>query len=177
MPEGDDMDRIRQALGVASLILVVAGCSGAASPATGSSPSAPSAAETAAGGGAEGGANGYEGNVITSGGYAATWTVSPDMTAQPFNAANNPTLTSDKGTFGNIKVMPDGSVSFGSAADGFPGQLTGSGATTTLDATGAFVCSFTVDTDLATADGATVHLAGTMTVHWHPEGSGGLNCP
>jgi hypothetical protein len=99
------------------------------------------------------------------------------MPSGPFNSANNPTLTSDKGTFGNIKVMPDGSVSFGSAAEGFPGQLEGTGATTTLDATGAFVCSFTVDTDLATTDGKTLHLAGTMTAHWHPEGVGDLSCP
>ncbi len=171
------MDRPRQALGVATLILVIAGCSSSASPTTDASTPQPAPGGTAAGGGSAGGANGYEGNVVTSGGYAATWTVSPDMEANPFNGLNNPTLTSDKGTFGNIKVMPDGSVSFGSAADGFPGQLTGTGATTTLDATGAFVCSFTVDSDLATADGTKVHLAGTMTVHWHPEGLGDLNCP
>jgi len=68
-------------------------------------------------------------------------------------------------------------VSFGSGASDFPGQLVGSGLKTTLDATGAFVCAFTVDTNVATTEGKTLDIAGTMTVHWHPEGVGDLSCP
>jgi len=172
------MNRRRLALGVASLI-VIAGCSGTASPSTnGSTPQAAAGGGSVqpAGGGGDGG-NGFEGSLVTSSGYDATWTVAPDMEAGPFNSVNNPSLVSDKGTYGNVKVDPDGSVSFGSGATDFPGQLTGTGATTTLDASKAFVCSFTVDTDLATTDGKKVHVAGTMTVHWHPEGVGDLSCP
>src|SRR5262245_22448586 len=115
------------------ITLIVAACSGgggtAASPAAGgptaASPAAggePGASAAANGGGgaasaaAGGGTNGFEGSLASSGKYAANWTVSPDSNAEPFNALDNPTLTSDKGTFGNIKVQPDGSVAFGSAA-------------------------------------------------------------
>ena len=100
--------------------------------------------------------------------------------AEVFNSVANPTLTSDKGTFGNIKVMPDGSVSFGSAAPELSknGSYDGTGAKVTLDQTGQFVCAFTVDSDLkGSQDGAILHLSGGLTVHWHPEGLGGLNCP
>jgi len=172
------MNRLRQILGVMSLVALIAGCSGTASPpANGSTPQPAGGGSADSPAGAGGGANGFEGSLVTSGGYDATWTVSPDMEAGPFNSANSATLLSDKGTFGNVQVKPDGSVSFGSGAADFPGQLVGSGAKTTLDATGAFVCAFTVDTDLATTDGKTAHIAGTMTVHWHPEGSGDLSCP
>jgi hypothetical protein len=103
--------------------------------------------------------------------------VAKDMDPNPFNSVNNPTLTSDKGTFGNIAVKPDGSLSFGSAADGLSGAYTGTGAKVTLDTTGQFVCSFTVDTDLTGSnDKAILHIAGGMTVHWSL-GTGEQNCP
>lgn len=162
-----------------TLIVALAACS-AASPATtpggGARSAAPgeSAGASAPPGGVEG-AEGYEGSLVTSGLYDATWTVSPDLQADPLNAGQ--TLTSDKGTFGNITVQLDGSVSFGSGAPELSGQYTGTGAQVTLDASGGFVCAFTVETDLGAADGATLHIAGGLTVHWHPEGLGGLNCP
>ena len=90
------------------------------------------------------------------------------------------TVTSDKGTFGNVTVQPDGSISFGSAATELADHglsWTGSGAQVTLDETAGFVCAFTVDTDVVTSDGTKLHIAGTMTAHWHPESAGGLNCP
>ena len=46
-----------------------------------------------------------------------------------------------------------------------------------LDASSAFVCAFTIDADRIGFDGAKLHLAGQMTVHWHPEGLGDLSCP
>jgi hypothetical protein len=138
--------------------------------------SAPSAAgSTASSGG--GGANAYEGTFKTSGLYSATWTVAKDMDPNPFNSVNNPTVTSDKGTFGNIEVKPDGSLSFGSGAAEFSGAYKGTGAKVTLDTTGQFVCAFTVDTDLTgTNDKAILHIAGGMTVHWSL-GVGEQNCP
>jgi hypothetical protein len=30
---------------------------------------------------------------------------------------------------------------------------------------------------VATTEGKTLDIAGTMTVHWHPEGVGDLSCP
>ena len=73
--------------------------------------------------------------------------------------------------------MPDGVVSFGSAASELSGQYSGTGAQVVLDETGGFVCSFTVDADVVAGDGTELHIAGGLTVHWHPEGLGGLNCP
>ena len=99
------------------------------------------------------------------------------MEPNPFNSVNNPSLTSDKGTFGNITVKPDGSLSFGSAATEFSGSYKGTGAKVTLDTTGQFVCAFTVDTDLTgTNDKAILHITGGMTVHWSL-GVGEQNCP
>ena len=34
--------------------------------------------------------------------------MTPGTAANPMNATNNPTMTSDKGTFGNLKVEMDG---------------------------------------------------------------------
>lgn len=164
--------------------VVLAACSGAAStPPQGEGAGASSAGPTLAGSSepaAADGANGYEGTLTTSGLYSATWTAIDGAQANPFNASGNLTVASDKGTFGNIGVKPDGSVSFGSAAPDLSqnGAYNGTGAKVTLDATGQFVCAFTVDNDLTgTTDGAIVHLAGAMTVHWHPSGLGGINCP
>jgi hypothetical protein len=101
------------------------------------------------------------------------------MEANPINGYNNPSLRSDKGTAGNIKVDTDGSVKFGSGAS----ELTdlayeGTGAKVVLDATGQFVCAFTIDNDLkGTDDGAVLHMSGGLTVHWHPVGIGDLSCP
>lgn len=154
----------------------VGGSSSAAPPSaaatTGSSTAASTAPSTA------GGADGFEGSFKTSGLYSATWTVAKDMDPNPFNSVNNPTVTSDKGTFGNIDVKPDGSLSFGSGGTGFSGAYKGTGAKVTLDAGGQFVCSFTVDTDLTgTNDKAILHIAGSMTVHWHILAGGEQTCP
>ena len=171
--------RLLVTLGIA---MVLAACGGTATPPPpggGGAPSsaAPSAAGSTASSGA-GGAGGFEGSLKTSGLYSATWTVAPGSEPNPFNAANNPSLTSDKSTFGNITVNEDGSVSFGSAAPELinNGAYKGTGAKVTLDSTGQFVCAFTVDTDLTgTTDKAILHMTGGMTVHW--DGGAGLNCP
>jgi hypothetical protein len=177
---GPSLTRPLVVLGIA---LVLAACSGAAkapppndgggAASAGPSVAAPTQPSTAAG------ANGFEGTLISSGQYAATWKVAPDAEVEPFNAVGNATLTSDKGTYGNLAVKPDGTVSFGSAA----AELTnivynGTGAKVTLDSSSQFVCAFTFDGDLkGTRDGAILHMAGGMTVHWHPTGIGDLNCP
>jgi hypothetical protein len=166
------------------IAVVLAACGGSATPPPQTSGAARSSAgssvagPTAPSGG--GGGNGFEGSLTTSKLYPATWTVAAGVEADPFNSTNNASLSSDKGTFGNIRVKEDGSVSFGSGATELSqnGAYTGTGATVTLDASGQFVCAFTIDTDLKGAtDQAVLHIAGSMTVHWHPEGLGGLNCP
>ena len=185
------MDKRRWAgvLALLGLSLTLAACSGGAGSTAQPGGAAPTAAAgapgpTEAGGGAGasvagGGANGYEGTLTSTGAYSANWTVAPGGEANPINGYNNPSLTSDKGTFGNIKVETDGSTSFGSGASELTDlAYTGTGAKVTLDATGQFVCAFTIDNDLkGTNDGAIIHLSGGLTVHWHPEGIGDLSCP
>jgi len=175
------------------IALALAACAGTATPAPaggggGSSSPGPSlagstassAAASTAPSAATGGGQGFEGSFKTSGLYSATWSVAKDMPPNPFNSVNNPTLTSDKGTFGNIKVMPDGSLSFGSGATelGKNINFAGTGAKVTLDAGGQFVCAFTVDTDLTgSADKAILHISGGMKVHWQLLEGGEQTCP
>ena len=174
-----------------AIAMVLAACGGTATPpppgaggapssaaasAAGSTAAASAAGSTASAG--AGGASGFEGSLKTSGLYSATWTVAPGTEPNPFNAANNPSLASNKSTFGNITVNEDGSMSFGSAAPELinNGAYKGTGAKVTLDSSGQFVCAFTVDTDLTgTTDKAILHMTGSMTVHW--DGGAGLNCP
>jgi hypothetical protein len=159
----------RIALLAVALIFALTGCGGKA--AGGSDP---------AGGPGGNAAEGYEGSLVTSGKYAATWKASPEAKAEVFNTVGSVTLTSDHQTFGNIGVKPDGSISFGSgAAELSPNvSYTGTGAKVTLDKSGQFVCAFSVDTDLTgNNNGAMLHLKGAMKVHWHPQGLGDLSCP
>jgi len=184
------MKRFPVPLAAATLGLVLAACTSAASStapdSAASGPAATSPVASTEGDGTGGGnaADGFEGSLASSGLYAATWTVSPDQEVTPFTGSSV-TLVSDKGTFGNIEVSPEGGVSFGSAApelSKYGIQFTGTGAMVTLDPieiTGnRFVCAFTVDNDLKSSDGSvTLHLAGSLAVHWHPSGLGGINCP
>jgi hypothetical protein len=168
---------------VLGIVAVLAACSGTATPPPQSGGGASSAGPSAAGATeppAAAGSDGYEGQLTTSGLYSATWTAGPGTAVNPFNSVESLTLASDKGTFGNVGVKADGSVSFGSAAPELSNDLTfvGTGAKVTLDSTGQFVCAFTIDSDLkGTRDGAVLHLAGSMTAHWHPSGVGGMSCP
>jgi hypothetical protein len=133
-----------------------------------------------AGGGNANRAEGFEGSLATSGRYVATWTVSPEAKADVFNSTNSVTLTSEHQTFANVRVKPDGTISFGSAATELAsnGAYNGSGAKVTLDKSGQLVCAFSVDTDLVGSnDSAALHIKGSMSVNWHPEGIGDLSCP
>ena len=85
-------------------------------------------ASPAAGGGsgasaAAGGADGFEGTLTSSGLYSANWTVTPGTAANPMNATNNPTMTSDKGSFGLPKVRSTSVTSARSAATSPVGRL------------------------------------------------------
>jgi hypothetical protein len=164
----------RRDLAVVALALTLAltGCS--------KSDGQPAANSNQGGGAAGGGAEGFEGSLVTSGKYSATWTVNPEAEADVFNSSNHVTLVSDHQTFANVRVQPDGSISFGSGAPELSsnGSYQGSGAQVTMEHTNRFVCAFTVDTDLTgTTDGAVLHLKGSMKVNWHPEGIGDASCP
>jgi hypothetical protein len=171
-------------LAVLGIAVALTACGGTATPPPqtsggGAAPASPGGAGSAEPGSADG-PNGFEGTLTSSGIYEAIWTVIQDMPADPFNSLNNKTLTSDKDTFGNIKVEIDGKVSFGSGASELSqnGSYDGGGASVTLDSSGQFVCAFTVDADLAgNRDKAILHMKGGMTVHWHLSGVGDMNCP
>jgi hypothetical protein len=173
---------------VALLILAtlgLAGCSGSSSPsaganggagastaaAAGGAPDASAAAgggagaSTDAGAGAGSGAASVTGSLVSSGLYDATWTWQSDLTADIGTAGTS--LKSDKGTFGNISVLPDGSITFTSGAPELKaGSYKGTGAQVHMkDAGGTQLpCGWTLDNDVTGSDGV-IHLKGTMDVH------------
>jgi hypothetical protein len=110
------------------------------------------------------------GSLTTSGLYDATWSWTAGNAADVGDLGSI-TLNSDKGTFGNISVMHDGSIRFGSGASELSAgtDFTGSGAQVTLNTKGpvpgTYVCGFKLDNDLTGHDGSTLHIKGTMTLH------------
>jgi len=148
-----------------ALALGVAACSGTPGASTGGN-----------GGGASDGAQSssgeatVEGSLVSSGLYDATWTWEPGNAAGP--GIGGITLNSDKGTFGNVAVLNDGSITFTSGAPELSqnGVYTGTGAQVQLQ--DQVPCGFTLDNDVTgSTDGAVLHLSGTLTI------SGGVfNC-
>ena len=117
----------------------------------------------AAGGGSDAGT--VTGNLVSSGLYDATWTWQPDLAADI--GVGGTSMKSDKGTFGNIQVLEDGSITFTSGAPELKsGSYTGTGAQVHMqDASGTQLpCGWTLDNDLTGSDGV-IHLKGTMDVH------------
>jgi hypothetical protein len=105
-----------------------------------------------------------EGSLVSSGLYDATWTWETGNAAGP--GIGGITVTSDKGTFGNIQVLADGSITFTSGATELSGNgvYTGTGAQVALK--DLIPCGFTVDNDVTgSTDGAVLHLSGTLTIH------------
>lgn len=141
-----------------ALAVGLAACSGAAAP----------AAESAAGGeaGAASGGVDVQGSLVSSGLYAATWTWQPGNEADP--GSGGITLNSDKGTFGNVEVLDDGTITFSSGAPelsaGSPFHGTG-GQVHMKDVQGAQIpCGFSLDNDVTGSDGGVLHLKGTLTI-------------
>jgi hypothetical protein len=104
------------------------------------------------------------GSMVSSGLYSATWTW------QPGNAADvgtgGVTVNSDKGTFGSISVLADGTIRFTSGAPELKsGSYTGTGAQVHMkDASGTQLpCGWTLDNDVTGSDGV-IHLKGTMDI-------------
>ena len=104
-----------------------------------------------------------QGSLVSSGIYDATWTWQAGNAADP--GIGGITLNSDKGTFGNVQVLDDGSITFTSGAPELSanGSYTGTGATVQLK--DQVPCGFTLDNDVTGAtDGAVLHLKGTLTI-------------
>ena len=120
-------------------------------------------ASPAPGGGSDAGT--VTGNMVSSGLYDATWTWQPDNAVAP--GTGGVTVNSDKGTFGNIQVLADGSITFTSGAPELKsGSYTGTGAQVHMqDASGTQLpCGWTLDNDVTGTDGV-IHLKGTMDIH------------
>ncbi len=101
---------------------------------------------------------------MSSGLYSATWTWQPDLAADI--GTSGVTMKSDKGTFGSIQVLDDGSITFTSGAPELKsGSYTGTGAQVHMkDASGTQLpCGWTLDNDVTGSDGV-IHLKGTMDV-------------
>lgn len=162
----------------AAIILALAfglgACSGGSSPSAGANggPTASGAGAGAGGAGASAdtgaagspGGTTVTGSLVSSGLYDATWTW------QPGNAADigtgGVTVTSDKGTFGSVSVLADGSITFTSGAPELKsGSYKGTGAQVHMkDAGGTQLpCGWTLDNDVTGTDGV-IHLKGTMDV-------------
>ena len=169
----------RSATGPAAVIVClaigIAACGGGSTPVPGQSSGSGAASGTggggggggaspAAGGGGASGDTNVTGSLVSSGLYSATWTW------QAGNAVDvgtgGVTLNSDKGTFGNISVLADGTFTFTSGASELKsGSYKGTGAQVHMkDAGGTQLpCGWTLDNDVTGSDGV-IHLKGTMDI-------------
>ena len=111
-----------------------------------------------------------EGSLTSSGLYDATWTWEAGLQAGP--GIEGISLISDKGTFANIQVLDEGSITFTSGAPELSGNATYEGTGAQVQIKDNVPCGFTLDNDVTgSTDGAVLHLKGTLTI------SGGFfNC-
>jgi hypothetical protein len=118
-------------------------------------------ADTEGGGGGTGEAT-ATGSLVSSGLLDATWTWAPGNAVGP--GIGGITVNSDKGTFGNIEVLSDGSITFstGDPTISAGAPYTGTGAQVHMK--GPIPCGFTLDNDLTGSDGKVLHLKGEMAV-------------
>jgi hypothetical protein len=125
---------------------------------------AASSAAASAGGPLPSGGVDVQGSIVSSGAYSATWTWVAGNAADV--GSSGVTMTSDKGTFGYVAVIPDGSITFGSGASELSGTYHGTGAQVHLKNVGGvdLACSFTLDNDVTNSDGEVLHLKGSLTI-------------
>lgn len=157
-----------------ALAFALGACSGGSSPSVGANGGSTAAGASSGAGGASAstdtgaagspGGTTVTGSLVSSGLYSATWTW------QPGNAADvgtgGVTMNSDKGTFGSISVLADGSITFTSGAPELKsGSYKGTGAQVHMkDASGTQLpCGWTLDNDVLGSDGV-IHLKGTMDI-------------
>ena len=145
--------------------LVLAGCG--TSTTTGQTLTSDQAPTPAAGASVDAGAGGTgeataTGSLVSSGLLDATWTWVAGNAVGP--GIGGITVNSDKGTFGNIEVLSDGSITFSTGdptiSAGQPYRGTGA----QVHMKDQIPCGFTLDNDLTGSDGKILHLKGEMDV-------------
>jgi hypothetical protein len=126
--------------------------------------SAASSAAASSSGPVASGAITVEGSLVSSRIYDATWTWQPGNAADP--GIGGITLNSDKGTFGNVQVLADGSITFTSGASELSGNAVYKGTGAQVRLVDQIPCGFTLDNDVTGSDdGRVLHLKGTLTIH------------
>jgi hypothetical protein len=104
-----------------------------------------------------------QGSLVSSGIYAATWTWQAGNAAGP--GIGGITLNSDKGTFGNVEVVADGSITFTSGAPELSSNAVYKGSGAQVQLKDQIPCGFTLDNDVTGSDdGRVLHLKGTLTI-------------
>ena len=161
----DQASAARLAAIVLSSGLLLVACS---SPASSGQSSNGGTTSSAGASGAEPGASlaggvDVQGSLVSSGIYDATWTWEVGNAADP--GIGGITLNSDKGTFGNVQVLADGSITFTSGAAELSGNGSYAGTGAQVQLKDQVPCGFTLDNDVTGAtDGAVLHLSGTLTI-------------
>jgi hypothetical protein len=118
-----------------------------------------------AGGGGGGGGSGeatVTGSLVSSGIYDATWKWEAGNAAGP--GIGGITVNSDKGTFGNIEVLSDGSITFSTGAPEISGGQPYKGTGAQVKMKDQIPCGFTLDNDLTGSDGKVLHMKGEMAL-------------
>ena len=153
--------------GRAAAILLGLGIALVACTPASSQPAASNGGPGASAGGSQGasGEGTVEGSLTSSGLYDATWTWEAGNAASP--GVGGITLNSDKGTFGNVQVLNDGSITFTSGAPELSQNAVYNGTGAQVQSKdGIIPCGFTLDTDVTgSTDGGVLHLTGTLTIH------------
>ncbi len=121
----------------------------------------PPGAPTDAGAGGTGEAT-ATGSLVSSGILEATWKWQPDNAVGP--GVGGITVTSDKGTFGNIEVLADGSITFSTGDPTISAGAPYKGTGAQVHMKDQIPCGFTLDNDLTGSDGKILHMKGTMDV-------------
>ena len=124
-------------------------------------PAAGASIDAGGGGGSTGEAT-VTGSLVSSGIYDATWKWEPGNAAGPGTIGI--TVTSDKATFGNIQVLPDGSISFSTGAPEISAGAPYNGTGAQVKMKDQIACGFTLDNDLTGSDGKVLHMKGEMAL-------------
>ena len=124
-------------------------------------PTPAAGASVDAGGGGTGEAT-ATGSLVSSGLLDATWTWAPGNAVGP--GIGGITVNSDKGTFGNIEVLSDGSISFSTGDPAISAGAPYNGTGAQVHMKDQIPCGFTLDNDLTGSDGKILHLKGEMNV-------------
>ncbi len=115
----------------------------------------------AAGGGATGEAT-ATGSLVSSGILDATWAWVAGNAVGP--GIGGITVNSDKGTFGNIEVLSDGSITFSTGDPAISAGAPYKGTGAQVHMKDQIPCGFTLDNDLTGSDAKILHMKGTMDV-------------